>query len=426
MNSAKKKKNERRKTTPLSKGDYWLRFSGRAVRWVFYGSLLLGASVFFPDYFSDGFKVPKLFFVPVWVARIVCLLFVSAALRKDLSVRFPQIFLPLLVVFIVAAASVGWSLNKGLAIERLFQVSALAAYLFIAWSLYRGRDIHRAFYFIILVAALIALWALLLDYVEPLRKAVYPNFITRKPGKEVDLYRPLTSNQGNPNYLLHILVPTAPAALGSFLRELALSAGKAFSRRKLLALLILAGAFVVQLVCFILSRNRSGLVAFVLALLFFSLVLVVFKRKQLVELVSRSFPRILLPIAGLVLLSAGVILFTEAGRSLAGRIKEAATYRLAMWQDRFKNLTNPENIDVYSRVVFLEAGTRMISDDPLWGKGIGQFVIYYPGYKTEKHWKKFSLLPPQIKMWDKIPPQTHNEFLQIAVELGLLALAAFL
>ena len=29
-------------------------------------------------------------------------------------------------------------------------------------------------------------------------------------------------------------------------------------------------------------------------------------------------------------------------------------------------------------------------------------------------------------MWDKIPPQTHNEFLQIAVELGLLALAAFL
>ncbi len=156
--------------------------ANRAIEWVFYAGLVLGVSVFAPEYFYDGFEVPKLFCVQAAVALIAILFFFSSVRKKELSFRLPALMIPLLALFLFGAASIAWSLNRLLALERLFHVSALAAWLVFAWALYRGRSIRGPLYFIIFAGAAVALWALALDWVIPLRNWVYPHFVEIWPG----------------------------------------------------------------------------------------------------------------------------------------------------------------------------------------------------------------------------------------------------
>ncbi|MBN2289900.1 MAG: O-antigen ligase family protein, partial [Candidatus Glassbacteria bacterium] len=127
-----------------------------------------------------------------------------------------------------------------------------------------------------------------------------------------------------------------------------------------------------------------------------------------------------------VLLAGAAAIFTESGKSVSAAALGASRERIERWKSRFANLTNFENIDVYSRVVFLETSAAMIADDPLLGKGIGQFAVYFPGYKTPKHWDRFPLMKAPIIRWSEISPFAHNDYLQVFVELGAFAFAAFL
>jgi len=103
-----------------------------------------------------------------------------------------------------------------------------------------------------------------------------------------------------------------------------------------------------------------------------------------------------------------------------------ASERLKTWSYRFGTLKNLDDFTVYSRVVFLETGARMIREDPLLGQGIGQFVLNFPGYKSEKNWSFFPMRHPPILRWDDMPKQSHNEFLQVCLATGLPGLALFL
>ncbi|MEA1996192.1 MAG: O-antigen ligase family protein [Gemmatimonadota bacterium] len=403
----------------------------RAVVWTFYSGLFLGAAVFAPQYFYNGFETPKLFVVSIAAGLIAFFWLLAAVSKRETVVRLPVCAACLGAAALVAVLSIGWSLNRGLALERLYHLSALAVWGLFAWGLYRGKSIKGPLYFIIFLGTAIAAWGLLLDIAEPLRKAVYPNLVRIEPNRVIDLYRRLISNQGNPNFLFHVLVLTTPAALGAFIREAAAAAGSRNNgsspkRYAWLAACVTGFAFLVQLVCFFFSQNRSGMFSVAAALLFFSAMLVVFKRTQLKKALSRYLKGFLCLTAGFAVVLICLVWFTDSGRSLASRAKDASAHRLQNWRVRLSNLGDTDNIDVYSRVVFLEAGARMIADDPVLGKGIGQFVIYYPGCKTVKHWEKFPLLQPPIKRWAEIPPQVHNEYLQLAIELGAPALAFFL
>jgi len=427
LKARKTNKGSRNRQTAVGRAASARSSAERAIKWVFYAGLALGVSVFAPEYFYDGFEVPKLFCVQVAVALIAVLFFFSSVRKKKLSFRLPSAMIPLLALFLIAAFSITWSLNRLLAAERLYHVGALAAWLVFAWALYRGRSIRGPLYFVIFAGAAVAVWALILDWVIPLRNWVYPHFVEVWPGgsKIVDHYRMLTSNQGNPNYLLHILVLTAPSALGALLAELAAFRTEKISRARILVIVCLVFAFLAELICFFTSQNRSGVMAFLFALVLTACLILFYKRAGLKKILLRYWKRLLILIPGLVIAAALFVLYTDTGSALAGRVLKSSSARLEIWKNRFAHLENLENIDVYSRVVFLETGAAMISDDPVLGKGIGQFVIHYPGYKTEKHWEAFKLLQPEIKMWELIPRQSHNEYLQLLIELGLVGFAAF-
>lgn len=68
----------------------------------------------------------------------------------------------------------------------------------------------------------------------------------------------------------------------------------------------------------------------------------------------------------------------------------------------------------YSRAAYWSVGTRMIQDHPLFGVGPERIHDEFPRYYDDKELKTFYY------------GHLHNNFLQIAAERGLLALAAFL
>ncbi|MEA2063223.1 MAG: O-antigen ligase family protein, partial [Gemmatimonadota bacterium] len=400
----------------------------RTAEWIFYACLVLGATVVAPQDFFDWSEPPKLFTVQVGAAAILCLWLCAAALRGSLRVRLPAVLLPLGFTAVVAVLSVAWSVNPGLAVERLYHVGSLALFLVFALWLYRGQDVKGALYLIIFISAGIALWGLVLDLVDPLRNWVYPNFLEQRGGHWINNIRPLTSTQGNPNFLLHVLVMAVPAALGALVHCL-LERQEIVRRTRRVLILALAGSFLLPLACFARSQNRSSLVAVFLALLLFFVISLVINRGQMFSFFQtcrKHAPRFLAGLALAALAAAAAIGFTDRGRSFALSFTSSAQARLAYWGTRFGNLTDLENIDVYSRVVLFETSTAMIADNPLLGKGIGQFQVYYPGYKTVEHWEKFPLLTPEIKRWSEIPAFAHNEWLQVFLELGVFAFASFL
>ncbi len=414
-------------------GEFLAAGCERAARWVFFITLALGAIVFAPGYFYEGFEVPKLFFVEVGAALICCLWLFAAAVRGRLRIRMPLVILPLVFTAALAVLSLTWSYNRGLALERLCHIGTLVLFCFFAMRLYRGRPVKTPIYFIVFAAAVLSAWALALDLVEPLRKWVFlDHFIEVYPGgaTKVDLYKELMSTQGNPNFLMHILVMSVPVALGALIHRLVSEKEKS-ARRWVhrLVVLALALSFCLPLVCFFKSQNRSSLVGMVVALLVFLALAVIFNRAQLLEFLrsSRRLITGLSAVLAVMVLAAFVaIFFTETGKSFAETLQDSAAVRLEHWKRRFANLTDRENIGVYARVVFLETSTEMIADDPVLGKGIGQFSVYFPGYKTDEHWQRLQMTQHDLKRWVEMATSAHNEYLQVFVELGVLAFVAFL
>lgn len=395
---------------------------------VFYLVLIAGSSLFLPEQFYDGFETPKLFAVQT----LLCLALAGWALwslalrRTEIDFSLPRPALPLVALFVLGWASLLWSGNRWLAAERMFHYSALAWMLFFTWYLYRGKSVRAPLLFVVAVGSVLAGWGLLLDAYVPLRDWVYPHFKeTWSGGRVVDHYRLLTSNQGNPNYLFHLLTLTVPLTLGAVVQALARYGSKA-GRGELLTGLLLTAGLLLQLTCYTYAANRSGLVATAGAIGVFAAVLLIFRAGTVARAARKYWIHALLVLVLLITSGLVAVKFTRPGNEAAVKVTAVLDSGWENWQRRFASLRSTENIDVYSRVVFLEAGAAMAADDPLLGKGVGQFQVQFPRYKTEKHWERFGLLPPVITQWTLIPKQAHNEYLQLLLELGAAGLLLFL
>ncbi|HLA38478.1 MAG TPA: O-antigen ligase family protein, partial [Candidatus Glassbacteria bacterium] len=398
----------------------------RLVKLFFFAALAAGATVYAPDQFYDGFETPKLFLFQTAICLALLASIIHLLILRRTEVLLPVETVPLVILFVIAALSVSWSGNRGLAVERLFQLGALASCLFFAFWLYRGQSARAVFRFVVFAGAAIAVWSCLLDFIEPLRSWVYPHYLEWSGGKDIDYYRPVISNQGNPNFTLHVLVLTLPAACGLILTELSEAVNRGKAKGAVVWAGIPATGVLAGLICFYLSQNRSGVLSLLFALVVFTASLLLFKRRALSANLKVHWKKFAVS-AGIILVAgAAYFTFSNSGARLAGQMAALGRERAANWVRRFQNLRDTENIDIYARVVFYEAGWAMIKDDPLLGKGIGQFVIQNSRYRTAKHWEKFNLIPPEIKMWELIPREAHNEFWQLWIECGLAGLAAFL
>ena len=401
------------------------------IRLLAFMTVLLGSSVYATELFYDGFEVPKLFCVQVGVTLIAAFFIWGLSRKAKLDIDLPLVFIPLFMLGLLSLLSVFWSRIPGLTIERSFHIGALASFALISFGLAAGKDIRPYSHVIIGICTLIVVWGLLLDFIEPLRNYIYPDFVQAYYGGKTH-YRNLTSNQGNPNYTLHIIVMLLPVAIGAFIdRVVKGNLDKSQLKGWIVKALwkvtpyFLGVSVTASIISFIIAQNRSSLVASAVTIASFVELLFIFKRKTVFSFLRGRWKAILgITIISIVVLSAALI----SGRNTAPvqSVINNIDSRIDNWKVRFKNLANIDNIDVYSRVVFWETGLGMFADDPVLGKGTGQFQTHFFQYKTPKHWAYFNLLQPEIKKWSELPRQIHNEYLQILAELGAVGLILFL
>jgi O-antigen ligase/tetratricopeptide (TPR) repeat protein len=427
---SKMKKGASKKTDRnRSKKTHLIAMSDLAIKAVFFTSLTGSAVFYLPKFFFDGFEDPKHFIIQCGAAVILSLLLFRSVLKGSLKVTIPQCLLPLVFLFLISAASVGWGLNPWLGIEELYRISALAGYCFFAFYLSRKQKITTPFYFIVFSSLALSIWALFLEY-EPLRKSVYPYIINNynMPGYTATFYRSMMGTQGNPNFMMHILTLSVPLALGGFIQE---ARSYRFSSRRRIIIILLAMAVLLPSFCILSSENRSALLALIAGLGFFAVFSLLKEGRSIVratkQVVKKRAGRVVLIIVMLIVLGTALLMTsTTRGRTLGAIISQSTSERLKNWSERFGQLKDLDNIAVYSRVVFLETGARMFIENPIFGQGIGQFVLNLPKYKSEKNWSYFFMMHSPILRWVDMPRQSHNEFLQVALATGAIGLIAFL
>lgn len=322
--------------TPINRGRRW---SIAAVKLFFFAALVAGSTVFAPELFYDFFEVPKLFFFQSGICLALLAVGVHLRRRGKVKLELPLEAVPLVILFLVAALSVAWSFNRWLAVERLFQVGSMAGCFFFAFWLYRGGYPRAAFHFVVTAGTLIALWSCLLDFIEPLRKWVYPNYLVTWAGGEViDKYRPVISNQGNPNFTLHVLVLTLPATFGVLLAALADFRNRSRRTSATVVTGISAIGIASGLACFYLSQNRSGVLSVLFAAVVFTSALLVFKRRALAANLKIYWKKLVFTCAAVLVFGASYIGFTDSGSRLAGSVAAVARERADNWVRRFQSL----------------------------------------------------------------------------------------
>jgi O-antigen ligase len=170
----------------------------------------------------------------------------------------------------------------------------------------------------------------------------------------------------NPNVLAEFLVFTIPLSLAALI-----------SSRHLPTQVFITGIIGVSVLCLVLTFSRGGWLGFVLAMLVFFLLK---DRRAL-------FMLLLFGAVGIFFLPESIL---ERAASI-GNLQESSTaYRLSIWT----------------------ASLRIIAD--YWVSGIG------PGLPT------FAMVYPYFSLAAGMAYHSHNLFLQLVVEMGIMGLAAFL
>jgi len=188
----------------------------------------------------------------------------------------------------------------------------------------------------------------------------------------------------NPNTVSGYLVAALPLLLSIFF----------FAKRKEVKVYALVGA--IALFGGLLSAcTRGALIAGVFAIAIF-LVLVFFRSRF-----SRGDKRMIV-IAGVVVV--GFITFYVAINPFI--------------YDRIMNIKSVMNLRTNTRYIEWASGKRMISDHFLVGLGLGNFKYYYLDYRGDA-----ARETDFVGRWEKAN-QAHNEYIQIATELGFVGLFA--
>jgi putative inorganic carbon (HCO3(-)) transporter len=195
---------------------------------------------------------------------------------------------------------------------------------------------------------------------------------------------------GDPNYFAQILLVLVPIGLLRF-----------FGERTMVLRLLAAGATGVIAFALTLTFSRGAGVAFVVVLV----MMTVFRYIPLYQL--------LIVVLGLVLLLSFVPAYKERVATL-GSIAGGAETESTLDQS------------VRSRSTEMKAAAQVFLDHPLVGVGPGSFPLYYQEYANRVGLDVHEAAESGARRGEEARRESHNIFLSIAADLGILGLAAFL
>ncbi|MBX7246570.1 MAG: O-antigen ligase family protein [Candidatus Sumerlaeaceae bacterium] len=340
---------------------------------------VLGFSLQYLFAWSD----PKLGWAAVQATMLppVALLLARRAMDGHLSRNALTFAMLLALLLFWAGVSTIWATNKFEAHKGWLMVAGNTAVAFLALmtSSQRGFDFRRAAVWVSLVTTICAIYAFLQRAgIEPL------NLFHRSPSTTFELIPNFpASTFGNGNFAAHFLVPA-----------LLLIVGAALSSAGQIRWLLLIGA-VTGSAFLLLTQSRGGVLTLLIGL----------------SVLGIAFPLAKRPVRLRPLLISGLaIAAVIAGSFVSGTAQRflqsppqgetsTARYRELIWRDT----------------------ARMIADRPMLGTGIGNYDVGIMAYASE------SLLQQQTGAFaSERVNRAHNDYLDIAAELGLPGLILLL
>ena len=215
----------------------------------------------------------------------------------------------------------------------------------------------------------------------------------------------LFSTFGNPNYLSGYLAITLPLAFALFCIE------KKKSRQ------IFLGIVITILYTGVFITNIGGLIALFVGILFMGIVLLIHQKKFLRENRFRLLVLVvILFIISLIYSSPNPLNSTRSSSSPLNPIRR----NIAQEAISYANL---EYASTQQRFLIWLSTIQMIKEHPVLGSGIGTFRIHYPASQgkilsLEENKKYIPLASKTIN--------THNDYLHLWAETGIIGLACFL
>ncbi len=325
----------------------------------------------------------KLFIAQVIIV-VLFLLWMFRVLVLGERIIKTSLNIPLLVFVLLTTLSYFLSDIKSASLEQLFRNFILVSLVFIGINnISSERHLNYILNSWIISASIVALYGIF---------QVYPG------GTPFSF-----STYGNPNLLASFLVITLPVTFGKFIAS-----------SHIVKKIILGIISIVILLCIILTFSRGGIVSLICGVVIFVFLYILTKVSLIRKLrtvqkagfsdgIKRSthYKKRLIVYLVLIFLIFSILTYF--------------LYFLPEVEAGFNILLSKE----FPRIYIWQGAMELIKQRPLFGYGIGTFVAYFPEYRPAQF---LSYHPP----FDQFVRHTHNEFLEITHEMGIVGLATFL
>ncbi len=364
--------------------------------WLFFAIALFLPPLFFINGLYDMYSLPKSALLAI-LAPITGITFIMYALsQKDFSIVncLKQPALPLILFVGYALVSLLWGINKYSGILSLESWICLSIFFFISLNFYKGFDHIKIVSTIMTLAGVTVATIGIFQFFGKNPSFLYQAAV---PG----------STFGNKNFAAQFVVAIIPFSIYT-----------AYLYRENKAR-ILFGLFPFTLIFFlIVTRTRGAWLASIAGLLTGTGLLLFYLIKNrllykidLKNLLGKQFMRYIVP--GLVLFII-LISFTF----MPSDKKTKKSINLDFGQE-LKSIANTKEGSAHWRLTAWANTLEMIKDKPLFGTGIGNWQFYYPLFAQKGAIDKDFNEDRQAK-------RAHNDYLQIAAELGLPGIILFL
>ena len=309
--------------------------------------------------------------------------------KEELKIISNPLNIPVLSFIIICVLSLIWSNNPFISLKELpLFLAGPLLYFIIVNDIYNERQINRIISAILIMGGLFGIYGILqyngIDF------SFWIGNYGR--GKVFGLF-------GNVGYFAEYLILPLPIAISLFL----------VSKNKTIKILLLIGILTMASTI-TLTFTRTSYLSLVISFIFMLLLFVISRGKRLFKENKKIFIVILTAIVLIVSLFVIPTSLNEKGTILS-KIKE----RVSISQLGSEFSTG-------RRVAIWKYTIPMIKDYPLLGSGIGSF--------------KYNSLRYQAKFFDQgdnralypygVADKTHNEYLQLGAELGIIGLIIFI
>ena len=366
---------------PAQVGDL---LSVETIGWTLYllAVAMIPASYFFNEIVTEYYWSKTLWGVLLFPTSLILAIW-SAAQKGKLVWRDSYVALPFLVFFVICVASLGWASNIWKGIERGVQISGG---FFAFWAgmhyLNSRKRLKQVLYLSIFVAFGITFYGLM-QYAE-----IY--YLPRDQYKNAD---PSTTI-GLTNFVveyLDVLMALIPILI--------------LTEKRIWMRLLLAIQGGVILYYFLIADNRAGYLALIAEIIFVGVVgsLIVARKADLIHVSRKRYFQV---IGGVLALGAVLLVATPTGSKVVERMSTITQFK----QDasiRFR-------IETWKQCV-----QNMIPHNWAIGVGMANVEVDFPLYYTD-------FLEGMTLRHNTRVVRTHNDYIQVMVDLGLLGLIPFL